>query len=116
MIISFAWTTPALLEGIKTVTRRQWADRTLASWQKAWDEDRLEHKAYDKDPRAKGRHIGTITLTKRPYLEPLKDMPFSDLEAEGGYWDTLEEFCDGTDLDTEFAVIRFTFEPLNTKD
>jgi hypothetical protein len=37
MIITFAWTTDAFLAGIKTVTRRDWSDRTFAQWCRAWD-------------------------------------------------------------------------------
>ena len=31
MILSFSWTTPLLLAGQKTVTRRQWSDRHMAA-------------------------------------------------------------------------------------
>ena len=31
MLISFAWTTPQFLDGTKTVTRRDWSDRTFAA-------------------------------------------------------------------------------------
>ena len=54
MIISFRHTTPALLAGRKTVTRRSWHPVHLERWQKAWDLGRLEHKAYDKSPRQGG--------------------------------------------------------------
>lgn len=39
VIISFNYTALYLPpNGTKTVTRRDWKDRTLKSWQKAWDE------------------------------------------------------------------------------
>ena len=115
MIISFAKTVPELLEGKKTVTRRLWKDKTLKSWQRFWDEGRLEHQAWDKTPRVKGaRQIGTITLTHRPYLEQLGDMSKLDLLLEGGMCKTLPEFWElvGGDEDTVVTVVRFTFEAL----
>ena len=71
MIISFAWTTPQFLAGTKTVTRRDWSDRTFIQWRNAWDEQRLVHAAYDKSPRSGGQKVGTLTLTARPYPERL---------------------------------------------
>lgn len=113
MIISFAWTTPALLAGRKTVTRRAgWKPATFKRWQDAWDrQDRL-HDAYDRLPRVGGRKVGTIRLTCRPYLEPMRNMPESDLAAEGGLWDTLAEFIGDSDPDQPVPVIRFAFRPL----
>jgi len=48
-------------------------------------------------------------LTCRPYREALKDMPVEDLEAEGGYWESLEEFVDlqGGDPEAIMTVVRF---------
>lgn len=94
MIISFAWTTQALLEGRKTVTRRIWAPRTVASIKRAFDEGRRIHEAWDKLPHAGGKRVGYIELTERPRIEHLRDMPESDLEAEGGLWATTQEFRD----------------------
>jgi len=109
MIISFAWTTPQFLDGTKTVTRRDWSDRTLAQWQKAWDDRRLVHDAYDKSPRSKGQKVGTFILTARPYRERLGDFPESDLVAEGGLWETVQDYIDlqGGDSEKELVVIRF---------
>jgi len=55
-----------------------------------------------------------VRLTHRPYLERLADMPSADLDAEGGYWTTLGEFIGDRDPSTRLAVIRFTFEPLES--
>jgi hypothetical protein len=109
MIISFAWTTPQFLDGTKTVTRRDWSDRTLFQWQKAWDDRRLVHDAYDKSPRSKGQKVGTFMMTARPYRERLGDFPESDLAAEGGLWPTVADYIDlqGVNPDKEFTVIRF---------
>jgi len=111
MILSFAYTTDAFLADEKTATRRHWAERTLRMWQKAWDEERLEHDAWDKSPRYGGRKIGRLKLTHRPYLEALGDMPESDLAAEGGLWDSLEEFRGDDPPDTIVAVVRFVRIP-----
>ena len=109
MIITFAWTTPQFLAGIKTVTRRNWSDRTFSQWCKAWDERRLVHAAYDKSPRNGGQKVGTFTLIARPYRERLGDFPESDLVAEGGLWESVQDYIalQGGDPDRILMVIRF---------
>jgi hypothetical protein len=111
MIITFAWTTPQFLAGIKTVTRRDWSDRTFAQWCKAWDEQRLVHHAWDKSPRCGGKKVGTLILTARPYRERLGDFPEYDLAAEGGLWASMQDYVDlqGGDLnlDRVLTVVRF---------
>jgi hypothetical protein len=77
-IISFAWTTPALLAGRKKVTRREWS-KDYAQRFKAGD----LVAAYDKNPRNGGKQIATIRLTHDPYLERTDQMPGSDYEDEG---------------------------------
>jgi hypothetical protein len=110
MIITFAWTTPQFLAGIKSVTRRDWSDRTFQQWCKAWDERRLVHDAYDKSPRCGGHKVGEFRLTARPYREQLGDFPESDLAAEGGLWGSVQDYIDlqGGDPDKAFVVIRFS--------
>jgi hypothetical protein len=109
MLISFAWTTPQFLDGTKTVTRRNWSVRTFNQWLKAWDEGRLQHDAWDKNPRNKGQKIGTLQLTERPYQERLGDFPEADLEAEGGLWPTVQDYIDlqGGNPEKVLVVIRF---------
>ena len=113
MNISFAWTTTALLDGRKSVTRRQWTSDYMALWQRAWDRGDRTHTAYDKSPRFKGKAVGKITLTIRPYWERLCDMPDSDVAAEGGLWADKAEFIASFDCEPEkeVAVVRFTFTP-----
>ena len=113
MIISFAWTTPALLAGRKTCTRRLWSERTYWSLVKAWHRRQRLHQAWDKSPLAGGRQVGWIRLTCKPYRQRLADMPESDLEAEGFPWASLDEFIAlfGS-AELEPVVIRFDFEPL----
>lgn len=77
-IISFAWTTPALLAGVKTVTRRDWNARYAQQF--AAGEVVL---AYDRNPRYGGKPVARIALTERPYLESTRDAPPADFAAEG---------------------------------
>jgi hypothetical protein len=109
MLISFAWTTPQFLDGTKTVTRRDWSDRTFAQWCRAWDEKRLTHDAWDKNPRCGGKKIGAFALTARPYRERLGDFPAADLAAEGGLWETVQDYIglQGGDPGKDLVVIRF---------
>lgn len=77
-IISFGWTWPAFVAGVKTVTRRNW-DAEYAT--KFMQGDILQ--AYDKSPRFGGKKIGLLKLTRHPYLETTSAMPDSDYYAEG---------------------------------
>jgi hypothetical protein len=93
MILSFAWTTEALLAGKKTCTRRLWSDRTASSWIKACQSGRWVHQAWNNPPFVKGASkVADIRLTHLPYQQRLIDMPLDDLEAEGGLWTSKEEF------------------------
>jgi hypothetical protein len=110
MIISFAYTAQAYLSGKKTVTRRKWKPAQIERWQRAWDEGRLVHDAWSNLPFVPGaRRLGRFRLTCRPYVEQLGDMPQEDLKAEGGLWDSLEEFIAlfGGDPALKVAVVRF---------
>jgi hypothetical protein len=110
MIISFAYTWAVLLAGRKTCTRRDWSRIQFERLVRAWDEGRLIHQAWSHLPFVEGAAKGPdIRLTCRPYLEPLCDMPESDLEAEGGLWATKQEFVElfGGDPSREVAVARF---------
>lgn len=78
MIISFSWTTPALLAGAKTVTRRQWKDSHAAKFKKG---DQVD--AYDRLPRVGGKPVGTIRIQRDPYREPICLMPDTDYFNEG---------------------------------
>lgn len=114
MIISFAWTTPVLLAGKKTVTRRQWTRRYHDAWVRAYVGGRCTHDAYDKSPRFGGKRVGCIRLTETPKREVLGDMLESDLDAEGGLWASKQEFIElfRGDASQTVSVIRFRFLPL----
>ena len=77
-IISFAWTTPALLAGRKTVTRREWKDRHAATFRKG---DLIA--AYNRQPRFGGRQVATLRLTQDAYKESTALAPPEDFEREG---------------------------------
>ncbi len=119
MIISFGWTSQHLPpKGTKDTTRRKWKPRTMAAWQRAWDNGKLTHTAVDKCMAYGGKQIGTITLIERPYWELLSDMPDSDLVREGGMVGSVPEFIDkyfDGNGNQQVAVVRFKFEPLEGK-
>lgn len=79
-IISFAWTTPALLAGRKTVTRRDWSPE----YARRFSAGELV-QAYDRSPRLKGKCVATIRIVSVTW-EPDSDAPDSDYEAEGFGW------------------------------
>lgn len=58
MIISFAWTTAALLSGQKSVTRRDWQQKYAAQFRPG---DLVD--AWDRLPRAHGKKVATIRIT-----------------------------------------------------
>lgn len=80
MILSFAYTTPALLAGAKTVTRRDWKPQHAARFHL---DDLVD--AYDRSPRNGGRKVGVVRVLW-PVLAPIASMPDSDYEAEGFAW------------------------------
>ncbi len=77
-IISFAWTTPALLAGRKTVTRRDWRTSYAALFARG---DLVQ--AYSQNPRHGGRQVATIRLTRDPYLESTSRVAPADYVDEG---------------------------------
>jgi hypothetical protein len=81
MIISFAWTSPALIAGAKTCTRRDWNPEYAMRFKK--DDVCL---AYDKQPRFGGKPVAKIQLIADPIFENTKLAPDSDYQAEGFAW------------------------------
>lgn len=79
--ISFSYLTPALLAGVKTVTRRDWKE----SFAKGFHQGDLV-TAYDKNPRFGGKPVATIRLTADPYIENSMHVPNSDWVHEGFDW------------------------------
>ena len=92
MIISFAQTSPAVLDGSKTVTRRFWNDPYARRFKAG-----SVHQAWDRSPRTgKGRRIGEILITRTPYKELLGLMTEEHFQREGGtrFWKDREEFIE----------------------
>ena len=101
-IISFAWTTQALLDGKKTVTRRDWDDKYARSFKQG-----ETAAAYDKNPRAGGKKIAEIQLTKAPYKQWLHEVTDTDEIKEGHLWDTGKAYQSAMGEDRELWVIEF---------
>lgn len=78
MIISFAWTTPAVRVGVKTCTRREWTDKYALRFKKG---DLLQ--GYDRNPRIGGRPFCIIELTHQPVKQLYSQVPNTDWYAEG---------------------------------
>ena len=82
MIVSFAWTTPALLAGAKTMTRRDWTGDYARRFRAGMLVD-----AYDRSPRARGRKVATIRITRDPYPELVTGSLTPEVyEREGFAW------------------------------
>ena len=81
MIISFGWTTPALLAGAKTMTRREWRNSHAAKFKAGMLID-----AWNTSPRnVKGNphKVATIRLTHDAELIRRNDLVPEDWVAEG---------------------------------
>src|SRR4030042_739988 len=83
-----AWTSEAFLAGTKTVTRLFWKDRYAAQF-KAGEICQV----YDKNPRAGGKRIGLLRITRTPYRECIDEITEEHFRREGGtrYWRGREE-------------------------
>lgn len=95
-IISFSYTTPALLAGRKSVTRREWSDKYAAGFHKG---DLIQ--AYNRSPRNGGERVAYIELTQDPYRELTWDMPDEDYDREG-----FKYFAENPDVE-----VPVTFAP-----
>jgi len=78
LIISFAYTTPALLAGRKSVTRREWTVKHGELFRGG-----LMCQAWDRSPRYGGKHVGDIQLERDASESSLFSMTDDDYEAEG---------------------------------
>lgn len=63
MTISFAWTTPALLLGKKSVTRRDWHPKTILQARRSM-ESKEPVKAYSRAQYRGGEHVADIRITE----------------------------------------------------
>lgn len=76
-IISFAFTTPALIALRKTVTRRDWNDRYATRWRAG-----ERFRAYDRSPRWGGQPVAVCEVVSIRQ-EDFAKMPDSDFALEG---------------------------------
>jgi hypothetical protein len=82
VIVSFAWTTPALLAGAKTVTRRDWKYDHARRFMVGMLVD-----AWDRSPRTgKGQKVATIRITREPRIGSTADLTEEDYAREGFAW------------------------------
>lgn len=82
MIISFAHTTPALLAGAKTLTRRTWTAGHAARFRAGMLVD-----AWDQVPRVRGaRKVGVIRITRDPWIQNSRYLSEEDYIREGFAW------------------------------
>jgi hypothetical protein len=82
-IISFAWTTPALLQGHKTVTRRMWKKQLVNPGDLV--------QAYNRSPRFKGKPVALIKILDIR-TEPLSAVTDQEEKLEGGLWGSGREY------------------------
>ena len=79
LIISFAWTSPAIRARRKLRTRRSWSPEYAGKFKAG-----SVCQAYDKGPRVGGKQICFIRLTKAPWLQNTRELDDKDdYELEG---------------------------------
>lgn len=84
MIISFGWTSPALLAGEKSETRREWNRVYLQRMVRHYRQGRTILDAWNTSPRnvradPRPGKIATVMLTDEPRIETIET-------ADGGTW------------------------------
>lgn len=84
MILTFAHTTPALLAGVKTVTRRDWKPQYAAKFQKGMIVDAWNFSP--RNPTKNPRRVARIELIADPILECTDRAPIADYHNEGFGW------------------------------
>ena len=90
-IISYAWTTPAVVARRKTRTRRSWSP----SYADKFRENSI-CQAYDKGPRVGGKLIDYILIVRKPWIQNTRDLSEEDYELEGfACLDEYGFFCKG---------------------
>lgn len=88
MILSFAWTTRALLERRKTVTRRRWTPAYAEKFAPGMLVD-----AYDRNPRFGGVKVAVIRILSIR-REPLEAITADDVVREGFEDGDVQAFLD----------------------
>lgn len=113
-IVSFSWTSRALVAGVKTATRRLWKDSYAARFHAG---DLID--AYDRRPDFGGKPIAVLRLTEDVHVDADAGPPPGDFGAEGIPWlrdrglcrpglpRTEADFVAWTRADGPFYVVRF---------
>ncbi|MDD5547037.1 MAG: hypothetical protein PHO67_07805 [Candidatus Omnitrophica bacterium] len=111
-IISFAWTTPAIVACHKTRTRRQWSKDYAQKFKGG-----SACQAYDKGPRVGGKLIHIIRILKDPWIQNTSEMTEDDFEAEGFQYMQDQGFkLKGQDLREFFEAWKAAAEDLYVVD
>lgn len=123
--ISFAWTTPALIRGEKSCTRRDWPDHYARLFVTACTRGDLV-AAYDRQPRFGGKRVALIELLSVTN-ELTSEAPAEDYVREGFvYLASIGMKVDGmtpqalwrewkSEPDRRMWVIRFKLVRLDVK-
>lgn len=89
MIVSFAWTTPALLAGAKTMTRRDWSISHAAKFRTGMLVDAWNYTPRVNSARrgiAIAHKVATIRIARAPYRTWSTDLTEEDYDREGFNW------------------------------
>ena len=78
MIVSFAWTTPAVIARRKTRTRREWSENYASKFKAG-----SICQGYDKGPRVGGKPIHLIRIMRDPWIQNTSELGDDDFEYEG---------------------------------
>ena len=114
--LSFGYTTPELLSGFKTITRRCWKEKYANYFLRTWNQKLFP--ALNKGYYAGGKAVGLLQILEIPYQQVLFEMPESDLSLEGFPQLSKSEFIDrffGGDSSMVVWVLRFNFTPMKQK-
>lgn len=116
LFVSFGHTADRLLEGQKTVTRRNWTEKYAARFLKAYKNGQWV-RALNKGFYAGGYQVGWLQLKKPPYLEPLSEISQRDCQLEGYPELVPQQFRDrffkGLSDRQEVYVLEFEFYPFS---
>ena len=124
MIISFAWTTPAVVIRQKCATRRDWSDKTISQFEGACLTGALVD-AWDKSPRFGGKCFGQVKIIEVITKEDSRAIRDSAWREEGFHILTLLGCTIGkfspadvwefwkTENEQDQTVVRFELVSLN---
>jgi hypothetical protein len=82
MILSTAWTTPAVVLKMKSETRRDWSQKQIELARKQM-ESQTPVDLWDKSPRFKGKPYGTCLIASLVDHEDASTIPDESWEREG---------------------------------